>query len=278
MWLMNFSTPLILRLLQFLVTVVVDGVEEGLGGNGVTDGGADEGAASVSSSLLMYFLTPLILRLLYLRVIPMPLHSLHSPLILPWSQQIWGEQILQFLFAMPWSQKTWGEQILQLLFLMPWSQQIWGEQILQLFFLMPWSQQTWGEQILQYLFAMPWSQKTWGEQILQFLFAMPWSQQTWGEQIVQCLFAMPWSQQTWGGQILQLCFRVLCMHLKPFPIFDGRHDSISGHSFSRIYLASNSDAAKPDAVVLLAKAETEARTEEETRESGKTTWQDFKCH
>jgi hypothetical protein len=66
---MDFLIPLILCLLFFLVTVVVDGVaergadeaaapfepvfgEEGLGGNGVADGGADEAAASVSSSFM----------------------------------------------------------------------------------------------------------------------------------------------------------------------------------------------------------------------------------
>ena len=77
---------------------------------------------------------------------------------------------------------------------------------------------------------------------------------------------------------MQLRFRVLCMHLKPLSIFDGRHDSISGHSFSRIYLASNSDAAKPDAVVLLAKAETEAKDRggDQEKKREKTTRQDFK--
>ena len=44
------------------------------------------------------------------------------------------------------------------------------------------------------------------------------------------------------------------------PILDGLHDSISGHSFSRIYTWQVTvTRPKPDAVVLLAKAETEAK-------------------
>ena len=44
------------------------------------------------------------------------------------------------------------------------------------------------------------------------------------------------------------------------PISDGLHDSISGHSFSRIYTWQVTvTRPKPDAVVLLAKAETEAK-------------------
>ena len=66
-------------------TVIVDGVGErrgaGLGGNGATDGGADGGAASISStsSLMIFFLIPLILRCLYLLVPPLPLHSPGPP-------------------------------------------------------------------------------------------------------------------------------------------------------------------------------------------------------
>ena len=57
----------------------------GMGGNGATDGGADGEAASVSStsSLMMCFLIPLILRFSYLLVLPPPLHSLHVFLGLP---------------------------------------------------------------------------------------------------------------------------------------------------------------------------------------------------
>jgi hypothetical protein len=62
------------------------------------------------------------------------------------------------------------------------------------------------------------------------------------------------------------------------PISDGLHDSISGHSFSRIYTWQVTvTRPKPDAVVLLAKAE-RRRPRTRGRENNKTRFFQKNCH
>ena len=103
-----------------------------------------------------------------------------------------------------------------------------------------------------------------------------------GVQILQLNFLFWWMQALEGVQILQSDFLFLWTQLD-LPILDGLHDSISGHSFSRIYTWQVTvTRPKPDAVVLLAKAETEAKDTRAGKQQDKffskklPLWQDFK--